>query len=94
MLDKIPAWARHLVLIFAGAAGAVYIAAVVKAQGVFGVPWVATTQHAIDAGALAAVVAVGVLYVTPLTHQYGVFKDPAQPEIPPADPASPETPND
>lgn len=74
MLDKLPAWLRHLLIVFAGAAGAVIVDAVVNAKGVSNVAWGHSLRVALDTGSVAAALAVGALYITPLTQKYGLGK--------------------
>lgn len=76
MLDKLPAWLRHLVLVFAGAGGAVVADAVVNDRGVTNVPWGHTLRVAVDTGSVAAAGVVSALYLLPLTRQYGLGKRP------------------
>lgn len=83
MLDTLPAWLRHLIVLcgIAPAAAAVTSAAsaVVAAGGVSTVDWPPTGVAAIDAAGLAAAIGATTwlaLVVTPLTRQYGVGKPP------------------
>jgi hypothetical protein len=76
MLDKIPAWLRHLAIIFAGAFATVIAKAVAAAGGASGVHWNTVLWAGIDAG-VAAVFVVVSLWATPLTKQYGVAAAPA-----------------
>jgi hypothetical protein len=75
MLDKLPAWARHLVIVVAVAA-LVVISQGVANGGVSSISWK-------DAGnaAAAALVAQLLLILTPLTNQYGVAKKAGAPRI-------------
>jgi hypothetical protein len=78
MLDRLPAWGRHLLVLAVLApllAGlAIVLGAVIAAGGV-DVDWSGTLKIALDAVAVSA--AGGLLswcglYLTPLTRQYGV----------------------
>lgn len=71
MLDKLPAWARHLLIIFGAAFGGLFFSAIVKAGGVLPFPWQATFVAAVNAGAVAVAGTV-VLWCTSATRQYGV----------------------
>lgn len=75
LLDHMPAWARHAAIAGGAAAGGTITKAIITAQGVTGVPWGDTLRDTVDAGFLAATVAISVLVVTPLTRQYGIFKN-------------------
>ena len=79
MLDKLPAWARHLLIavVVAPVAGFAGIEAltVVQAAGFSGVDWPASVSTGANAAAVtAASGALGwlALFVTPLTRKYGV----------------------
>jgi enoyl reductase-like protein len=72
MLDKLPAPVRHLLIVVGAAAVGVPVQAVVAAQGVTGVDWADTLVDALNAGGLAGALAIGALWLTPLTRQYGV----------------------
>jgi hypothetical protein len=75
MLDHLPPWARHL-LIVAGATFAGYIAQQVIANaGVFDVDWPAALRSAVDSAAVSTSTAAAALWLTPLTRRYGVGKD-------------------
>lgn len=74
MLDRLPAFVRHLIIAFVGSYMAVLLNAVLAAKGV----------STLDAGVLvqgldaAAYTTAGIalaLYVTPLVKQYGVGKE-------------------
>lgn len=72
LLDRLPAQVRHLVLIFLGA----FIAPLaLKIQdGVNPLTWNLSTLKEAVAAAITALVGGVILYVTPLTKQYGVGK--------------------
>jgi hypothetical protein len=72
MLERLPAPLRHLLIVAGAAFISVPVQDVVAAQGVTGVDWPATLVHAIDAAGVAGAVAIGVLWLTPITRQYGV----------------------
>ena len=72
-LDKLPAWARHLVIVFGAVFLGVIAQNVINHGGVVGLDFVAVGKAALDAAAVS-VAAVGVLAVTPFTSQYGVGK--------------------
>jgi hypothetical protein len=71
MLDRIPAWARHLAIVFFAVAITVITKAIAASGGASGVHWHTVLWAAIDAG-IAAVSAVVALWATPLTGQYGL----------------------
>lgn len=75
MLDRLPAWARHLLIV----AGSVFLAgvvsAVVDAGGVTGVDWPANLIADLNAAAVAVATASAALWLTPLTRQYGIGAD-------------------
>jgi hypothetical protein len=74
LLDKLPAWARHLLLIIAVPAAGVYAQAIVKHDGFVGVDWSGSTRTAVSlAGFSFAAWFVGV-FATGLTQQYGTGK--------------------
>ena len=75
MLDKLPAWLRHLILVFLPTLLAYLGATVIPALKDRG-----TTGDAI-AGLGAVVVSYVVLLLTPLTQQYGVAKTEAPPKV-------------
>lgn len=72
MLDRLPAWLRHLVIAFGAVAGGSVAQSIVEAHGVSTVDWPATAVQAVDAGAVAVAVIAAALWFTPLTRQYGV----------------------
>lgn len=79
MLDRLPAAARHfvIVVILAPLLGLLlaFVNAVIQAQGL-DVDWAGTWSAAINAAAVSAAFGVSAwlaLYVTPLTRQYGAF---------------------
>ena len=72
MLDRLPAPVRHFVIAFLGSASLVLVSAINDAKGVTSVAWASVLTDALNAGIVAAVSLVGVMYLTPLTRQYGV----------------------
>lgn len=72
MLDKLPAWARHAVIVFGGAFASVVVGAIITAKGVTNIDWAVTAMDALNYGALATALSISALYITPLTRQYGV----------------------
>jgi len=79
MLDRLPAWARHAILL-CGVAPLVALlgvplSEVLSARGIDGIDWPATMATAVNAAAVSLATGVGAWvasYVTPLTSQYGV----------------------
>ena len=71
-LDKLPAPVRHGLMVFFGAASSKVIAAITTANGVTGVDWRTVLEDALNVGATATVSVLLVMYITPLTKQYGV----------------------
>lgn len=75
MLDRLPAWLRHLVIV-AGATFAGSIAtAIIAADGVTTLDWVTVARDALDLAAVATAGTAAALWLTPLTRQYGVGDD-------------------
>lgn len=81
MLDNLPAWSRHLLVlaVIAPVAGFVGFeaAAVVANHGISGMDWSGEAQSALDVAAVTSasgVIAWVAMFVTPLTRQYGVGK--------------------
>lgn len=72
MLDRLPAWLRHLVIAFAAVAGSTVAQAVIEAGGVSQIVWTDLALDALDAGAVAVALVAATLWLTPLTKQYGV----------------------
>jgi hypothetical protein len=79
MLDKLPAWLRHLIIVCGLAPAAVAVTttpnAVITAGGVTTVDWPATGIATIDAAGVALAVGAATwltLVITPLTRQYGI----------------------
>ena len=72
MLDKLPYPLRHAIYSFLTGAGFVIVSAVTKANGVTAVDWTSTGIAALNAGSVAAVAVVGTLWLTPISHKYGV----------------------
>lgn len=76
-LDRLPASVRHAVIVFGGSALGKLGQTIVDAGGVTGVAWGDALTAALNAAAVATVLAAGVLTLTPATRQYGLFKAPA-----------------
>jgi len=79
MLDRLPAWARHAVLLCVVAPLVALIGVplteVLGARGIEGVDWHATLVTAVNAAAVSLATGIGAWvasYVSPLTGQYGV----------------------
>jgi hypothetical protein len=72
ILDRLPAPARHAILVFLGSSLTVIFGAISSAHGVTGIDWVTVLSDSLNAGVVAAVAAVGIAAATPLTTQYGV----------------------
>lgn len=72
MLDKLPAWVRHLAIVV----GAVFLGTVaetiIASGGVSSVNWAASLLSAVDTAAVAGASAALLLWLTPATRQYGV----------------------
>ena len=73
MLDKLPASVRHLILIIGATFLGVIAKAILAAQGVTGVHWGSTAGLALNTSVVTGVTAFMVLYLTPLTKQWGAF---------------------
>lgn len=76
MLDKLPAWVRHLAIVV----GAVFLGTVaetiIASGGVSSVNWAAALLQAVDTAAVAGASAAAFLWLTPATKQYGVGSAP------------------
>lgn len=72
MLDRLPAWLRHLCIVFGAVAASVVAQSVVDAGGVSALDWSTLAVQAVDAGAAAVGAAALLLWLTPATRQYGV----------------------
>lgn len=76
MLDKLPAWVRHLAIVV----GAVFLGTVaetiIASGGVSSVNWAAALLQALDTAAVAGAATAAVLWLTPATRQYGVGSAP------------------
>ena len=93
MLDKLPASVRHLILIIGATFLGVIAKAILAAQGVTGVHWAATASLALNTAVVTGVTAFMVLYLTPLTKQWGAFSPADHPVLvstPPEVIASPD----
>lgn len=69
MLDKLPAWARHLVLMLAPVLLAWIASDVIPALQTQG------GNAALVAAALGVAVSYGLMWLTPVSRQYGVGSD-------------------
>lgn len=78
MLDKLPVPLRHLLLIIGATFLGVIAKAILAAQGVTGVHWATTATLALNTAVVTGVTAFMVLYLTPITKQWGAFSDPSQ----------------
>ena len=84
MLDKLPAWARHLVLVVlvpAVMAAVQVVWGVLQNSGLNGIQ--AMNWGDVWKAFIGALLVAGAAWITPLTHQYGVGSAPVDP---PADP--------
>ena len=81
MLDRLPAWARHILIAFGSAFGGSIVADVLAAHGVTGLDIAQTAQDAVDFAAASAASAAAALWSLPLTRQYGVGKATADPDL-------------
>lgn len=71
-LDKLPAWARHLVIVFGATFLGSVASAVVAASGVTSLDWPVVLGDAVNLGCTATASAALFLWLTPATRQYGV----------------------
>ena len=72
MLDRLPAPVRHFVIAFVGSASLVIVSAINGASGVTNVAWATVLTDALNAGIVSGVGLIAVMYLTPLTRQYGL----------------------
>ncbi len=72
---SLPAPVRHFLAVVVGTAGTFFLGKIVEAGSIYGVDYAAAALQAVDAGVLAGIGVLLVLYVTPLTDAYGVGKD-------------------
>lgn len=84
MLDRLPAWGRHAVILCViaplVALIGVPLAAILAAGGVLGVDWHDVLVDAVNAAGTSLATGIGAWiasYVSPLTRQYGVGRDAA-----------------
>ena len=70
--DALPAPIRHLIVVFASTFSGSLVQDIVGAGGVSGLAWSTDLIAALDAGAVAAVTASGLLWFTPATRLYGI----------------------
>ena len=75
MLDKLPAPVRHLLLIVGATFLGVIAKAILDAKGVTGVHWATTATLALNSAIVTGVTAFMVLYLTPITKQWGAFSN-------------------
>lgn len=78
-VKNLPAPVRHFAAIFVGTAAAFFVGKIVQAGTIYNFDYANTLLQAVDAGVLAALSALLVLYITPLTNAYGVGK--TDPEV-------------
>lgn len=71
-IDRIPSWLRHLVIVFGSVLLGALAQDIIVAGGVFDVSWLDSAKDSIDAAAVSTASAATVLWLTPLTRQYGV----------------------
>ena len=75
MIDKLPAWLRHLLIVGGGTFAATLIQAVLAVRGVTGVDWPTVLTDAVNLTVVAVVTAAAALWGLPVTRQYGLFQD-------------------
>ena len=76
MLDKFPAWIRHLVIVIAAVFLGTVAETIIASGGVSSVNWAATLLTAVDTAAVAGASVAALLWLTPATKQYGVGSAP------------------
>lgn len=81
MLDRLPAWARHGLIIFGAVFALTFAQAIVAEGGVWPFPWLGTLRAGLN-GAAVAVCGVAVLALTTVTRQYGAGSLPPIPTDP------------
>ncbi len=74
-VKNLPSPVRHFAGIVLGTAAAFFLGKIVEAGTIYGVDYATAALQAIDAGVLAGIGALLVLYITPLTNAYGVGKE-------------------
>lgn len=72
MLDNLPAWARHLLIVFGAAFGGSVASAIIASAGVSTLDWPLVLVGALDIAAVSTATTAAALWLTPLTRQYGV----------------------
>jgi hypothetical protein len=72
MLDKLPAWARHLLIVAGGTFAGTICTAVIGAGGVTDVDWLEALRAAVNLAAVTTATTAAALWLTPLTRKYGV----------------------
>ena len=80
-LDNLPAWARHLAIVFGATFVSGIVKAIVDAGGVTGLDACAALSAAFNLAFVATAGAAVVLVGTPLTRQYGVGRTDLPPRI-------------
>lgn len=80
MLDALPAWLRHLLIVAGGSFAGHLLNSVLGAGGVTEVDWPRALIDGANLTAVAVATAAGALWGLPLTRQYGVgaVPDPAR----------------
>jgi len=71
MLDRLPAWVRHMLIVFGAVFGGSLCARVVDAGGVLEVDWLPAAAGSFNAASVVAASTAAALWFTPLTKQYG-----------------------
>ena len=72
MLDSLPAWLRHLLIVFGAAFGGSIASAIIASAGVVALDCPLVLQGALDNAAVSTASTAAALWLTPLTRQYGV----------------------
>lgn len=70
--DSLNPTVKHVVVGFISGFASVVVNAVVASHGITGVKWASVSIDAVNAGALGAVSIASLMWLTPLTHEYGV----------------------
>ena len=76
MLDQLPAWLRHLVIVVGAVLLGTVAETIIASGGVSSVNWVETLLAAVDTAAVAGATTALFLWLTPATRQYGVGSAP------------------
>jgi hypothetical protein len=77
IIDKLPAWLRHLLIAAAAVFGGVIVQDVITAGGVTTIDWLPALRDALDVTAVSTATIAAALWLTPLTRQYGIGSDAA-----------------